>query len=44
MIKATGLFKWYLSFKVVFEKPTDPGVFTDPPMYFKTDSVTTYHK
>ena len=41
--KAAGLFKWYLSLEVVFNKPTDPGVFTKPPVYFTTDPVASYH-
>ena len=43
MIEATGLFKWYLGLKVVFHKPSNPGVFTDPPVYFQTDPIAFYH-
>ena len=44
VIKATGVFKWYLGLKVLFHKATDPWHVTDPPPFFQTDPSESYRR
>ena len=44
VIKATGVFKWYLGLKVLFHKAADPWHETDPPPFFQTDPSESYRR
>ena len=44
VVEAAGVFKWYLGLKVVFHQSIDPTVETDPPVYFRTVPIPSYHK
>ena len=44
VVKATGVFKWYLGLKVLFHKATDTWHVTDPPPFFQTDPSESYQR